>query len=83
MVTTASGFRPVVSRRGGRANIPPVLDAGGDPLSIQSAGMILSRNTTSLFGRYVGWTCVGTDTPYRLQAVQFEITPSRAWSAPR
>ncbi len=51
-------------------------------LSLVTQGFVLSRNDAPLTGRYLGWTIAGTTAPYRIQAVQMEVTPTREWSVP-
>ena len=47
-----------------------------------SQGTVLARANSSQFGHYLGWTIQGSDPPYRLQAVAFEVVPTREWSTP-
>lgn len=51
------------------------------PLNLIAQGTVLSRRDAALFGRYLGWTIQGTDIPFRLQAVQFQIIPTTEWIA--
>lgn len=51
-------------------------------LTIISGGMVLSRGDAPLSGHYLGWTLTGNDPPYRIQAVQLEVVPTREWSTP-
>ncbi len=58
------------------------LNATSAVLMWLSQGTILARAQSSQFGHYLGWTYAGTDPPHRLQAVQLEYVPTRAWSTP-
>lgn len=49
------------------------------PLNLVAQGTVLSRQNAALYGRYLGWTLQGFGAPFRLQAVQFEIIPTRSW----
>ena len=51
-------------------------------LTIVSQGTVMSRQGAAMFGRYFGATIAGTDAPYRIQAIQFEVTRTTQWSAP-
>lgn len=53
----------------------------GNPLNLISQGTVLSRQNASLFGRYLGFTVEGEDIPYRIQAAQMEVVPTREWQA--
>jgi hypothetical protein len=44
-------------------------------------GMVLSRATVAMFGRYLGFTIQGEDPPYRIQAIQTEVHATREWEA--
>ena len=51
-------------------------------LTLITQGMVLSRQTASMFGRYLGFSIAGSDPPYRIQAVQLELAETRQWSTP-
>jgi hypothetical protein len=54
----------------------------GQALTILTQGIVLAKKDVSLYGHYLGWTVKGTDPPYRLQAVELEVTPTREWNQP-
>jgi hypothetical protein len=47
-------------------------------------GMILSREVSSMWGHYIGFTITGNDPPYLIQAVQLQYTktPDEDWITP-
>ena len=57
-----------------------LLNAAGATLTLIANGMVLSRSVASLYGQYIGWTISGTDAPYRIQAIQLEVVPTREWN---
>lgn len=54
-------------------------NTGAIPLIFVTQGTVLSRQAAAAGGRYLGWTVSGTDVPFRVQAVQFEVALTREW----
>jgi hypothetical protein len=51
----------------------------GDPLTLISGGLSLSKSDAKMFGHYLGWTLQGTDPPFRIETVEMEVVPTREW----
>jgi hypothetical protein len=44
-----------------------------------SQALVLSYAKIDIAGKYLGATVTGEDPPYRIQAIDFEVTPTREW----
>lgn len=58
----------------------PITFVGTGPITFLTTGMVLGRSNATMDGQFLGWTLTGTDPPYRLQAIQMEIIPTREWN---
>jgi len=58
------------------------LNDAGALITWTSGATLLTRQNVPQFGHYLGWTLSGNDPPFRLQAVQLEVTKTRQWSHP-
>lgn len=56
-----------------------VTNHAGHILEFVTTGLILSKADGALFGHYLGWTVKGLDPPFRLETVEIQYAPTRAW----
>lgn len=58
------------------------LNGSGAALTFVAQGLILSRTVSNMYGHYLGASVSGTDSPYRIQAIQLEYAPAGEWVTP-
>lgn len=58
------------------------VNTSGQAVTWAAQGMVLSRQSSAMAGRYLGWTITGTHPIMRIQAVQMEIVETRTWATP-
>lgn len=54
----------------------------GELVTWVAQGMVLSRQVSNMYGRYLGFTITGTDPVYLIQAIQMEIEEKTKWATP-
>jgi hypothetical protein len=58
------------------------VNTSGQLVTWAAEGMVLSRQVSEMWGRYVGWSLVGTDAPYLVQCVQLQLKDGLDWATP-